>query len=221
MATFSEEITYSQIRNAAHTAQLDIFGGFHPEPDDPATRGAKTVLMFGPHEPGFWDIFSKAPEYADGNANPLDRWSKRALGELAERFQAAAVFPSDKPFAPFFTWALKTGRAWASPVNLLVHDRAGLMVSYRGALLFEEFIRLPERSDKPCDACAQPCLTACPVGALSGEGYDVDACHAGLDGAASHCLSLGCAVRRACPVSAAYGRVEAQSAFHMKAFHPS
>ena len=32
------------------------------------------------------------------------------------------------------------------------------------------------------------------------------------------CMSKGCAVRRACPVSQSYGRMEDQSAFHMRAF---
>ncbi|HCQ65926.1 MAG TPA: ferredoxin, partial [Rhodobacteraceae bacterium] len=30
----------------------------------------------------------------------------------------------------------------------------------------------------------------------------------------------GCVVRRACPVSAGFGRSEDQSGFHMRAFHP-
>ncbi|MBS8226880.1 ferredoxin, partial [Vannielia litorea] len=65
-------------------------------------------------------------------------------------------------------------------------------------------------------------LTACPVNALSASGYDTGACHAYLDTPeGADCLNRGCKVRRACPVSAAFPRVEAQSAFHMDHFHKS
>ena len=102
-----------------------------------------------------------------------------------------------------------------------MHDRAGLFVSYRGAIALKVRIDLPERPANPCETCAEtPCLTACPVDALSAEqGYDVAACHGYLD-TAPDCMSRGCAARRACPVSQTYARQSAQSAFHMAAFHP-
>ncbi len=118
--------------------------------------------------------------------------------------------------------ALRTGRIWESPVRLLVHDRAGLMVSFRGALALRERLALPPAPARPCDSCPdRPCLTACPVGALGAEGYDVPACRGFLDTpAGADCMARGCAVRGACPVSASHGRLDAQSAFHMRQFHP-
>jgi len=56
--------------------------------------------------------------------------------------------------------------------------------------------------------------------AFTEAGYDVPACHAFLDTSAGQdCLTTGCAVRRACPVSQSYGRVPEQSAYHMRQFH--
>ena len=74
---------------------------------------------------------------------------------------------------------------------------------------------------KPCDVClGKPCLTACPVGALDGQGYDLAACHRFLDtDAGCDCMAMGCAVRRACPISQRFARNPAQSAYHMTAFH--
>ena len=81
----------------------------------------------------------------------------------------------------------------------------------------------PPLPAKPCDTCAaKPCLTACPVNALSAEtGYDLAACHSFLDTEAGQdCMSRGCKARRACPVSQSYARLPEQSAFHMRSFHP-
>lgn len=215
-------MTYAALEQAARHRALDIFGAFHPDADETVPGDAGTLLLLGPHEPGFWATFTASPEYRDGVPDPLDRWSKRVVGDWAETLGASAVFPSDgPPYPPFYRWALKSGRAWASPVSLLVQDRAGLMVSYRAALLLAERIELPETGAAPCMTCdAKPCLSACPVGALGGDGYDLPTCHAFLDTPeGADCMANGCAVRRACPVSQTYGRVREQSAFHMKAFH--
>lgn len=200
--------------------RLAVMGGFHPAPEDGAPPGTQTLLLVGPAEPGFWAHLTVQAEWLDGAPDPVDRWSRRILGRLACDLGAKAVFPfGGPPFAPFQRWAKATGRAWESPVRLLVHDVAGLMVSYRGALALKARLDLPATGPRPCDSCAAPCLTACPAGALTGAGYDVPACHAHLDRDGQACLSGGCLVRRACPLSASYGRVAEQSAYHMRQFH--
>lgn len=171
----------------------------------------------------WWGIFTHSPEFADGERNPVDRWSKRILNDLAERAGASASFPSDgPPYAPFIAWALDTGRFWQSPTGMMVHDRAGLMISIRGALEFATpFSEVSVRAS-PCETCPNtPCATACPVSALSDtHAYDVPVCKAYLDTPSGEgtCMAEGCHVRRACPISQAFDRPEHQSAFHMKAF---
>lgn len=187
-------------------------------------EGDSTLILLGPAR-DFWQVFRAAPEYRDGRPDPIDRWSERVIGALAAKLDARPLFPfGGPPYQPFLKWALASGRAWSSPVGMLVHDTAGLMVSYRGALRFARHIALPPVPDAPpCAGCAdQPCLTACPVDALSaGRGYDTAACHAFLDsGAGADCMMQGCAARRACPVSRAFGRDPEQSALHMRSFHP-
>jgi len=213
-------VSYEAHLRAARAAQLDILGGFHPGPADRAPEGCETLLLLGPYEPGFWARFVAAPEYRDGAANPLDRWSKRIIGDLAKFWQGHAIFPSDgPPYPPFGPWAQATGCAWQSPVGLLVHERAGLMMSFRGAVALRSKVALPAPGACPCDTCSQPCRRACPVAALTPAGYDVAACKTYLRSAnGADCMTQGCAVRRACPVSASYGRLPQQSAFHMVAF---
>lgn len=186
-----------------------------------APEGAGAALLLSPDEPDFWWIFTASPEYADGRPDPMDRWSKRVIGAWADDLGARAVFPSDgPPYPPFAAWALASGRCFSSPVGMLVHDRMGLFVSFRGAVLLNEPPPARPASPSPCTDCARPCLSACPAGAFT-PAYAPDRCHAHLDRPEGQdCLSMGCRVRRACPISQGCGRLPSQSAWHMKAFHP-
>ena len=198
---------------------LTVLGQFAPVPEDGID--AATLALIGPAGPAFWDVLSASPEYVDGAPDPVDRWSRRILDTLAAELGATALYPfGGPPWHPFIAWAQRTGRIHASPVTLLVHDIQGLFVSFRGALALSEPLLDPTpASPRPCDCCAKPCRTACPVSALTAHGYDVDACHAYLDTApGADCMS-GCLVRRACPVGKGL-RPAAQSAYHMSRFHP-
>lgn len=215
-------LTLELLHDLAQARSLAVFGAFHPEPENGTPVGTGTLILFGPAEPGFWQIFTDSKEYLDGQADPLDRWSQRVVGGLAQQIDGQAIYPfGGPPFAPFIQWATQSGRAWSSPVGLLVHETAGLLVSYRGAIALKQRLPLPALPEPPCVTCSdKPCLTACPAGALTGDGYDLPGCHSYLDsGAGQSCMQSGCAVRHACPISKSYGRLPAQSALHMKAFH--
>ena len=207
------------IEAGANARFLSIYGAFHPTVGD-MPEDVKTLVLLGPLEPGFWPHFTASPEYQDRQPEPLDRWSSRVIGEFSAALNVRAYFPfGGPPYQPFIRWARESGRAHVSPVGLLVHDLAGLWVSYRGALGIPARLELPENPANPCSSCAgQPCRTACPVDALKPDAYDIAACKADLDRPANACMAKGCAARRACPVSQRFGRVEAQSAFHMEAF---
>ena len=213
-------MTLSRIAARAAGHHLAILGGFACDNDPDLPAGTRSLLLLGPLEPGFWPHLTAQPEW--GGAHAVDRWSRRVIGGMACDLGAKALFPfGGPPWHPFHAWALRTGRAWESPVRLLVQAEQGLLVSFRGALALKAQIDLPPPLPRPCDACPQPCLTACPVAALGPQGYDVPACHAFLDTAAgADCMATGCAVRRACPLSAAYARLPEQSAYHMRQFHP-
>ncbi|MEM8731607.1 MAG: ferredoxin [Pseudomonadota bacterium] len=210
---------YADIEAAAAPAGLIVMGAEHP------TDGIGTRMLLGAGS-SFWAIVSTSPEYLDGSPDPVDRFSTRVVSALAAQFEAEAAYPfGGPPYTPFIAWAKSSGRAWSSPTGMLVHDVAGLMISYRGALHFSERLEIPAPpAASPCTTCSeQPCTTACPIGALSAtQAYDVPACHGflGTD-AGEDCMSLGCKARRACPVSRGFGRDPAQSAHHMRAFHPS
>ena len=72
-------MTLSRISAAAAGAQLAVFGTL----SDGVPEGVATLVLLGPLEPGFWPTFTASAEYADGRADPLDRWSARVIGTLA------------------------------------------------------------------------------------------------------------------------------------------
>ncbi|RUS58611.1 ferredoxin [Pseudorhodobacter sp. E13] len=212
----------SAIETRLRPHSLAVMGGFHAKDDPALPEGCKTLLLIGPAEPGFWPHFTRQPEWRDGQPDPMDRWSQRVLTALATGLGATAVFPfGGPPWHPFYQWALRSGAAWESPLRLLVHAQMGLFASYRGALALPQRIALPAPPAKPCDSCPdKPCLTACPVQALGADGYNLPACHGFLDqDAGQDCMNMGCAARRACPLSLAYARLPEQSAYHMRQFH--
>ncbi|MEO9903814.1 ferredoxin [Nisaea sp.] len=202
---------------------LLLRSGFHPEVDEIKLSGgesAGTVLLVGNAGPGMWREFSAN---RPAGANPLDRWSREVLDEVAGSFGAEAVLPSDgPPFRPFQQWAMRAEPVFPSPIGILIHPVYGLWHGYRGALLFERMLDLPDKdlSANPCDSCtARPCLSTCPVGAFSERGYDVQACRRHLrSGAGDYCLDGSCLARQACPVGRDYAYGAGQAVFHMAAF---
>lgn len=199
--------------------RLQVLGGFACDDEPGLPKGTRALVLIGPKEPGYWAHVRAQPEWqAD---DPVDQWSARVIGQLARDLGAKALFPfGGAPYHPFHAWALRTGQIWESPVKLLVHARQGLLVSFRGALALRSPVAFPDPPPKPCADCDRPCLSACPVRALTPAGYNLDACHGRLD---SHdgqdCLNGGCLVRRACPLSATYARMPEHSAYHMRQFH--
>ncbi len=213
-------MTYKKIDAACAAAGLYIVAAFSPA-IDLRPEGARTLFLLGPREPGFWSRVQSDTDFQ--GPNPLDHWSKITISRLGKILGAQALFPFGGPTVqPFVSWALASGQVWQSPVGLLVDSTAGLFVSFRGALAFDRVIALPEGAyQSPCNTCVrQPCRSACPAGALNSDRYDIPTCHDWLDKIdGKSCLEGGCLVRRSCPSGQSYGRLEAQSAHHMRYFH--
>jgi len=193
-------------------------------PDVAESRPARQLLLIGNGGSSFWPAFSCSPEFRDGLADPLDRWSKRVGDDLATELGGRAIFPFDgPPYPPFLTWAGKTGQVLPSPVSMFVHTKFGLWHAYRFALaLSERLDGVPAEAEfkSPCVECKdQPCLKACPVNAFTLNGYRVDRCMDYLlSDTETACRRLGCEARRACPVGREFTYLPAHAKFHMDAF---
>jgi ferredoxin len=207
---------------------LAVRGAFHPDEGDNlpglgAHEPIRTLVLLGWTGGVQWPVFAQSPEAADGKRHPLDRWSRRLIDAAAARLGATAFYPfGGPPHHDFQRWALRAEPVARSPIGLLIHPVFGLWHAYRGALGFRERLRLVQthQDASPCDQCAlRPCLSACPAGAFTAHGYDVDACTGHVRApAGSDCLTGGCLARRACPVAPWEHYSAEESTFHMNAF---
>lgn len=218
--------SYTAVETALLPFGLQIYGALHPEKQNVKLLNQGTLLLLGTGA-DFWPIFTQSPEFREDQANPVDQWSTRVIGQLATELGADAHFPfGPPPYAPFVNWALASGRAFTSPSQMLVHDAVGMLISFRGALHFDQSFDIPgpPLAHSPCATCAsKPCLIICPAHAMiDGGPYDLAACHNHLDNPTGKpCMTQGCLARRACPLSTGSGRSFEQTAHHMRYFHQS
>ncbi len=207
---------------------LILRGGFRPEEGDgvpnlPDGRPPATIILIGNAGAAMFEHFRRSSEAADGLAHPLDRWSGRVIDGIARGVGASGLYPfGGPPWHPFQRWAQRAEDVAPSPTGMLIHPDYGLWHAYRGALVFAEAVPFPPRGRRraPCRDCVdRPCLSTCPAGALTADGYDVGQCRSHVvspDGGA--CRDGGCQARAACPVGRAFRYGPDQAAFHMAAF---
>ncbi|WP_292234650.1 hypothetical protein, partial [Mesorhizobium sp.] len=199
------------------------FAGGEAAPAAASGGAAKSVLLVGQAGAAPWPHFQRwLEEQPQPVANPLDTWSRQMIGAVAQEFGARAVSPSDRPYLPFQQWAMRAEGLKPSPLSILMHPTYGLWHAYRGALLFEEELSLPQPREAIhlCDTCIdKPCMKSCPVDAYSEQGFRHETCLAhvrGTDGTA--CRAGGCLDRNACPYGVDYRYPADAQAFHMAAF---
>jgi ferredoxin len=218
----------SEIDSRLSVDGLGLRGGFNfvagdEPPAGPSAVPAKSVLLVGQAGAGPWPQFLEWREtQAENLANPFDTWARQVIGEVAKRFGARDVSPSDRPYLPFQQWAMRAEGLKPSPLGILMHPEYGLWHAYRGALLFDVALDFPQ-AETPihlCDACiGKPCMKACPVGAHSHAGFDYEGCLRLVRGVEGQgCMVQGCLDRNACPYGAAYRYPANVQAFHMRAF---
>jgi hypothetical protein len=188
---------------------------------------AESVVLLGNIGGSIWEPFSQW-RAAPGNferRDPLDDWSKSVIGPLSGTLGATAYFPSDPPWQPFQSWAMRAEGLKPSPLGILVHPEYGLWHGYRGALGFGFRLDIQQVATgaHPCDDCREkPCLSNCPVDAVTPAAFEVATCRSHLRTPIGQggCMRGGCLARNACPVGSAYRYPREQLAFHMAALNP-
>ena len=85
--------TLRTVQRILNKNSLDIVGYFNPDGSDNVCSKVRTILLIGPKEPYFWDVFKKSREYKDNKENPLDKWLKKTIEEIAIKLKARSFFP--------------------------------------------------------------------------------------------------------------------------------
>lgn len=200
-----------------------VFGADEAAPAALSGKPARSLLLVGNVGGAMWPPFSRWHETEGrGRDHPLDAWARLVIEPVAAASGARAVYPSDKPWHPFQRWAMRAEGLKPSPLGVLMHPDYGLWHAYRAALLFDVDVSIQQSraENHYCDQCVgRPCLTTCPVGAYSVDGFDVAACAAHLRAPDLEARPHGgCSARNACPVGGDHRYSPAQQAFHKAAF---
>ena len=203
-------MTYDELLAVTEAQRPTIFGIL--------AGSTGSIILLGPHEPSYWPTICDSPEWQDRMPDPVGQWSHRIIERVAQVTGSKPHFLFGAQPAPFLKWAWASDRAWQSPVVTAVQAEAGLLVSYWGALELDYSIHV-SRHESPCPSCTKPCMTACPVGALIGGDYNLDACWGYMRADPDQrYLSAGCPVHRFCPISSLHPRIAKHSAYHMQQF---
>lgn len=179
-------------------------------------QGSGSVLVIGHAGSEFWPFFQDSPERHDGQRDPLDRWSRRVISAAAP--QMTFVSPNDGlPYPPIHQLT-KGSALHPSPLGMLVHSTFGLWTAVRGLLISHGDTGGMAATQTPCATCEKPCLSACPVGAFTGQGYDAAACASHLRANPRAVCWRGCLARKACPVAPMHAYRGEHAKFYMDAF---
>ena len=175
-----------------------------------ALADVSTIVLIGMAGRSGWDAFAASAEAHDGLDHPLDRFSRRVIGTLAQNLGAAALYPfGGPPYWPFQRWARRCEpvdpvaarptsftRATASMALLSGGARVRAIARRSGA---GRRRRAPAQTRAPRSRASAPARS----GRLSSAATMFAGCAAHLKSrAGADCMDRGCLARRACPVGA-------------------
>ena len=63
--------TLRTVQRILNKNSLNIVGYFNPDGSDNICSKVRTILLIGPKEPYFWDVFKKSSEYRDNKKTRL------------------------------------------------------------------------------------------------------------------------------------------------------
>jgi ferredoxin len=188
--------------------------------------GAAGAVVVGSGGPTFFARFAASPEAGDGAANPLDRFTRRAveaevaaaLGPLGVGHGLAFPFAGTAPVIPFQRLGRAAGLGGPGPLGLQIHPVYGPWWAYRALVLVDVALPTAEPPGDGCAGCPAPCVSACPAGAVRLGGFSIPDCHERrLE--AEPCR-LSCAARIACIRGPVHRYSDEGLAFHMRASMP-
>ncbi len=160
------------------------------------------LILLGHAGRRLWDCVRQA---GMDSPDPIDDYSvaliRRHFAEQYPSSRYRILYPGEQPIG---LQALGKLAGWHTPSPLMIGIDAqwGSWYAYRAVLLADtDFCPTqPRQTDSPCITChAQPCLAACPAGALDTGEFALETCSRYRLQAESPCR-FTCLARLACPV---------------------
>ena len=161
-------MTYGDLLSAAQSYNLTIFGSLAGD--------AGSIILLGPHEPGYWPVLCASPEWQDGGQI---RWivGRPCYQPTGPRNRIETVFPLWRTPCPVSDLGFGEGSRVAKPrwhVGTGRSRPAGVLSRRIGI----DYVISDRPSESTCPSWAQPCTLACSVGALNDESYNLE--HVGV-----------------------------------------
>jgi hypothetical protein len=181
---------------------------------------ARGVLVVGHGGRALWPRFTASPEARDGAADPLDRYTGRAVAEAANDLGTGSGWAlyseqRDGRYAPLVALAQAAGLGSPGRVGVLLHPVYGPWLSLRALLYTPQRLASAELEPfDPCTGCPAPCASACHGRVISERGFDGGRCHATRLARAD--CELRCDARLACPVGRQHAYPPEQIAHHYR-----
>lgn len=187
-------------------------------------REFRRIVLLGQAGRRLWETIEAAGgtgehRFDETSTTIVERW----LVRHHPRASWQLLYPSDM-LVPLGRLGTHAGWGAPSPLGLGIHPTWGLWQAHRVAFAIDADLA-PTPLTVPPHACAtcvdRPCVTACPVGAVSMDApFDVATCGANRLTDGSECAHQ-CLARNACPVGAEHRYGDAQMAYHYAASLPA
>lgn len=177
------------------------------------------LILLGHVGRDFWDALQRRGMHGDA---PVDAFASecaaRWMGEALPGHRWRQVFPGDQPVGLQRLGQL-AGWHHASPFWVGVDAEWGSWFAYRAVLLTDTQLPPTSRRERasPCIRCVdQPCVAACPAGALASDAtgaWRLRSCLEYRLQPGSACQDR-CLARNACPVGEGYRYSDEQIGYH-------
>jgi len=176
------------------------------------------LILIGHGGKLMWETL-QASAFAD-TANPIDSFSI----DTAERWfvkhfpdnKCEIIYPMSQRIVPLQQLGTLAGWHNNSPFRIGINTQWGSWFAYRTVMLADTCLKptVKMNTPSPCDSCIEkPCITVCPVDALSGNSASLKSCISYRMESDSTCRDR-CFSRIACPVATKHRYTMAQFNYH-------
>jgi len=164
-------------------------------------------------------------QWPSETSGPLDEFCRSELSGLLADTVHEFLFPLPRraPTPPLVALLDRLGLYRSSPIMSSLHGRFGSWWAVRAVIALRgPVVTAPQASleSDPCVGCPAPCVSACPSGAVTRDGWRWDRCAAERCSDGSDCADR-CLARLVCPAGEPFRYSDPVVRYHYLASLPS